>query len=180
MSCQIATTQPLLIQRIKSNLEAIIPAWDDLEWWDSLLPIDNNDSCHLTKEQIDAISVTDFDDLLKEEQDITPNSTLCKVETTTDNLDETSHLEWIDLSTQEKEILRLKIEHLDNSVPDDIDDDWFSQPQNVPLSFKLRLLRNLHKKIKQYVEEVELEHIQHAQDPNEDRITDYSSETDSS
>jgi len=78
------------------------------------------------------------------------------------------------------EILRLKIEHLDNSVPDDIDDDWFSQPQNVPLSFKLRLLRNLHKKIKQYVEEVELEHIQHAQDPNEDRITDYSSETDSS
>ena len=97
MSCQIATPQQLLIQRIKSNLDTIDPGWDDIEWWDSLLPNDNNDSCLLDKDEIDAISAADFDDLLKEEQDITPNSTLCKVETTTDYLDETSHLEWIDL-----------------------------------------------------------------------------------
>jgi len=97
MSCQIATPQQLLVQRIKSNLDTIDPGWDDIEWWDSLLPNDNNDSCLLEKDEIDAISAADFDDLLKEEQDITPNSTLCKVETTTDYLDETSHLEWIDL-----------------------------------------------------------------------------------
>jgi hypothetical protein len=42
----------------------------------------------LAKDEIDAISTADFDDLL-DEQDITPTSTLCKVE----NIDEISHLE---------------------------------------------------------------------------------------
>jgi hypothetical protein len=70
LSCQMMTTQLLLIQRIKSNLDTIDPGWDDYDWWDSLLPQENNDNCHLPKEQIDAISAANFDDLLKEEQDI--------------------------------------------------------------------------------------------------------------
>jgi hypothetical protein len=78
------------------------------------------------------------------------------------------------------EILRIKIDHLDDSIPEYIDDDWFSLPQNIHLSYKLRLLRNIRKKIQKYIEEVELENLQHAQDPNEDRITDYSSDNNSS
>ena len=93
MSSLMMTAQQLLIQRIKSNLNTIDPGWDDIEWWDSLLPKDNNDNCHLAKDQINAICAADFDDLL--EQDIS-TTTLCKVETT---IEDTTHLEWIDLST---------------------------------------------------------------------------------
>ena len=33
--------------------------------------------------------------------------------------------------------LRTKINNLEDSIPEIIDDDWFSLPQNIPLSFKL-------------------------------------------
>ena len=77
------------------------------------------------------------------------------------------------------ELLRIKIEQLDDSIPTYIDDDWWNLPQCIPLSYKLRILRSIRKKILKCIEDVETDNLQHAQDPNEDRITDYSSDNDS-
>ena len=78
------------------------------------------------------------------------------------------------------ELLRLKIDQLENNIPQYIDDDWFSQPQNIPLSYKLRILRGIRRKILKCIEDVETENLQHAQDPSEDRmsnISDYTSDS---
>jgi hypothetical protein len=74
------------------------------------------------------------------------------------------------------EKLRTKINSLEDSIPENIDDDWFSLPQNIPLSFKLRLLKHLEKKVNKFLEELQNEQLQEAQDPNdvdEESIEDY-------
>jgi len=72
--------------------------------------------------------------------------------------------------------IRTKINSLEDSIPEIIDDDWFSLPQNIPLSFKLRLLKHLEKKINKFLDELDTEQLQDAQDPNdidEESIEDY-------
>jgi hypothetical protein len=91
------------------------------------------------------------------------------------------HIDWSCLNSLRRcsELLRLKIELLDNSIPEYIDDNWWNQPQCIPLSYKLRMLRSIHKKILKCIEDVETDNLQHAQDPDEDKITDYASDSDS-
>jgi len=89
-------------------------------------------------------------------------------------------IDWFNLSHLRScfEILRTKIEHHEDSIPNDIDDDWFSLPQNIPLSFKFRLFRDLLKKIQKFIEELEIEILNDSQDPNDDSldVTDYNPE----
>jgi hypothetical protein len=89
-------------------------------------------------------------------------------------------IDWSNLSNLRScsEILRTKIEQYEDSIPNDIDDDWFNLPQNVPLSFKLRLFRDLLKKIQKFIEELEIEILNDSQDPNDDSldVTDYNPE----
>jgi uncharacterized protein RhaS with RHS repeats len=60
------TVHQTLVQRIKTNLDQIIPAWDDYDWWDSLLPEDNNEqlSCPYPNDEIDNLT---WDELLEDD-----------------------------------------------------------------------------------------------------------------
>jgi hypothetical protein len=87
-------------------------------------------------------------------------------------------IDWSNLSSLQvcSENLRTKINNLEDVIPENIDDDWFSLPQNTPLSFKLRLLKHLEKKINKFLDELDNEQLQDAQDPNdidEESIEDY-------
>jgi len=87
-------------------------------------------------------------------------------------------IDWSNLSSLQvcSENLRTKINNFEDSIPEQIDDDWFSLPQNIPLSFKLRLLKHLEKKINKFLDELSTEQLQDAQDPNdidEESIEDY-------
>ena len=87
-------------------------------------------------------------------------------------------IDWSSLSSLKRcsELLRIKIDTLEDSIPEYIDDDWFSLPQNVPLSYKLRILRDLRKKIQKCIEDVETDLYQDSQDSNEvdsQEVTDY-------
>lgn len=92
------------------------------------------------------------------------------------------HTDWSCLESLRRcsELLRIKIELLDDSISTYIDDDWWNQPQCIPLSYKLRMLRSIRKKVLKCIEDVETDNLQHAQDPDEDQVTDYVSDTDSS
>jgi len=72
--------------------------------------------------------------------------------------------------------IRTKINDLEDSIPEYIEDDWFSLSQNIPLSFKLRLLKHIEKKVNKFLDELQTEQLQDAQDPNdidEESIEDY-------
>jgi hypothetical protein len=92
------------------------------------------------------------------------------------------HIDWSSLITLRRcsELLRIKIELLEDSIPDYIDDDWWNQPQHILLSYKLRRLRSIRSKVLKCIEDVETDNLQHAQNPDEDQVTDYVSDTDSS
>ena len=88
------------------------------------------------------------------------------------------NIDWSSITSLQlcSEKLRTKINNLEDSIPENIDDDWFSLPQNIPLSFKLRLLKHLEKKVNKFLEELQTEQLQEAQDPNdvdEESIEDY-------
>ena len=96
------TTQQTLIQRIKSNLEDKIPAWEELEWWDSLLD-DDTTSCLEPNNELDKLTWDELSDL---ESDTIPDDTLplCKVEETID----LTQVVWTDLqSIKQDKILDL-------------------------------------------------------------------------
>jgi hypothetical protein len=78
-------------------------------------------------------------------------------------------IDWSSLASLQlcSEKLRTTIIIHEDSIPEDIDDEWFSLPQNVPLSFKLRLFKHLEKKINKFIDELQTEQLQDAQDPND-------------
>jgi len=78
-------------------------------------------------------------------------------------------IDWSNLVSLQlcSEKLRTMINIHEDSIPEDIDDEWFSLPQNVPLSFKLRLFKHLEKKIDKFINELQTEQHQDAQDPND-------------
>jgi len=82
------------------------------------------------------------------------------------------HIDWSSLITLRRcsELLRIKIELLEDSIPDYIDDDWWNQPQRILLSYKLRMLRCIHSKVLKCIEDVETDNLQHAQNPDEDQV----------
>ena len=79
------------------------------------------------------------------------------------------NIDWSSITSLQlcSEKLRTKINNLEDSIPENIDDDWFSLPQHSPLSFKLRLLKHVEKKVNKFLEELQNEQLQEAQDPND-------------
>ena len=51
-------------------------------------------------------------------------------------------IDWSSLPSLRRcsELFRIKIDALEATIPAEIDDDLFSLPQNIPLSYKLRIL----------------------------------------
>ncbi|KAG6776220.1 hypothetical protein POTOM_019726 [Populus tomentosa] len=48
-----------------------------------------------------------------------------------------------------------RIDYHESRIPDEIDDDWFSQPANIPLSYKLKFLRRIKKNLLKVLDEAE-------------------------
>jgi len=92
------------------------------------------------------------------------------------------HINWSCLIALRRcsEVLRIKIDLLEHSIPDEVYEEWWNEPQHINLSFKLRMLSSIRKKVLKCIEDVETDNLQHAQDPDEDQLTDYVSDTDSS
>lgn len=73
-------------------------------------------------------------------------------------------IHWFSISSlrQIHTVLSMKIDQLTPDIPSDQEDDYFTQPRNIALSFRLRLLNSLLHKISKYIKEIG----EDSQDPN--------------